>query len=54
MTLLQYGGKDAYYFELLTSLADWLLANKIDEIFHMPNIDLLYPQMHKFREDYSY
>jgi len=49
-----FGGKDAYYFELIGNLVDWLFANKVDEVFRMPNVDQLQLQKHRLQENYSY
>ena len=48
------GAETADSFELLSSISEWLFANKMSDIFKLPKIDIATVQLQRLQPSYSY
>lgn len=44
-----FGTIDAHYFELLSNIADWLFANKINDAFKLPKVTIDDPRQQRLQ-----
>lgn len=48
------GAKDAQFFELLSSIADWLFSNNLDDLFKVPKVALSETRKQGLLQSYAY
>ncbi len=51
---IKFGAETADSFELLSSISEWLFANKMSDVFKLPKIDIATLQLQRLHPSYSY
>lgn len=49
-----FGAKDAQFFELLSSIADWLFSNNLDDLFKVPKVAFSETRKQGLLQSYAY
>jgi hypothetical protein len=51
---ITFGAETADSFELLSSISDWLFANKMSDVFRLPKLDIEMVRIQRLEPNYSY